>query len=302
MYKVILWGMGPGYNIFVSYRGLDMVEVTAIVDKKDWEYKSVDGIPIKKPEDILKESIEYDYIIATVQRDSTLKEIIGHATKIGIDRDKIIPLHVFKIPFFDFEEYISLKESRISIISDYCYGGFLYHRFGLEFLTPTINMFSDNENYYRFISDLDRNMKLKMSEVPINDEKLGGVSCPRGKIGNTIWNFNHDVSFSDGVEKWERRVNRINWNNYLVCMLIRSDEMAYKFNELPIKNKLGFYWKDLGLDSIVPLLQWNDLQTRAENNYNFSFFVNHRAAGDRDDGSINWMNLLLHKGNHIRVK
>lgn len=33
MYKVVLWGLGQGYNVFVSNHGLEMVDVVAIADK-----------------------------------------------------------------------------------------------------------------------------------------------------------------------------------------------------------------------------------------------------------------------------
>ena len=52
MYKVVLWGLGDGYNSFVSHHGLDMVEVIAIVDKEGWCYKKIDGIPVIQPEEI----------------------------------------------------------------------------------------------------------------------------------------------------------------------------------------------------------------------------------------------------------
>lgn len=51
MYRVILWGMGNGYDDFVSHRGLDMVDVVAIIDKEKRGYKKIDGIPVISPEE-----------------------------------------------------------------------------------------------------------------------------------------------------------------------------------------------------------------------------------------------------------
>ena len=34
MYRVVLWGLGEGYNSFVTLRGYEGVEIVAIVDKR----------------------------------------------------------------------------------------------------------------------------------------------------------------------------------------------------------------------------------------------------------------------------
>ena len=71
MYNVILWGLGDGYNSFVSCRGLDMVNVLAIADSERWCYKSIDGIPVIKPEEIKEGIGEFDFLIITIYNEGS---------------------------------------------------------------------------------------------------------------------------------------------------------------------------------------------------------------------------------------
>lgn len=304
MYKVALWGAGDGYNVFVANHGLEMVEVVAIADKLAGLYKSIDNIPVVAPNELISGNIKYDYLIVTVVNENTYKEIVNIAVAMGIRREIILPARIFHIPFFNFEDYIKIKNSNISILSDTCFAGFVYHRFGMKFLTPTINMFTDNENYYTFLSNLKENMTYPMvkQENTLEDLYLGIYSFPQGRVGNSKWNFNHDIEFETAAARWERGRQRFNWDNYMATMTIRSDEMAYKFDALPIENKIGFYWKELGLKSVVCIPEWNNSSIRAKFEYNFTTFVNQIANEILGVKSINWMKALLHESDYKRIE
>ena len=96
-------------------------------------------------------------------------------------------------------------------------------------------------------------------------------------------------------------VERFNYDNFIVIMTIESDKSAHVFDEPPIQNKIGFYWKGLGLDSIICLKEWYDPKTRRKFNYCFSGMVNRVA--DEADGirAIDWMKALLHKNDYRRL-
>lgn len=304
MYKVALWGIGVGYNTFVSLNGYSHVEPVAITDSDAKSLKKIDGIPVITKSDLFAGKVEYDYIIVTVDDNRIYKEIANEAVAGGISRDIILPVKIFKIPFFNFDEYIEIKKSNLSIISDYCFAGLLYHRFGFEFTSPTINMFTDNENFYRFISNLEENLKLPMEKIDdtVNVQYRGFYTYPMGRVGDCEWCFNHDTSFEAAKERWDKGVERFNFDNYLVVMTIRSDEMAYKFDRLPIKNKIGFYWKDLKLDSVVYLPEWNSGKIRKKFYYNFAILANHMASEEQGVRAVNWMKALQHKKDFRRTE
>lgn len=302
MYRVALWGLGEGYNVFTSCHGYEMVEVVAIADKKGKLYKQIDGIPIVVPQKLACE-YEYDYLIVTVVEEHTYKEIVREAVSMGIKREVIFPVRIFQIPFFNFDKYIQIKQSNISILSDYCFAGFLYHRFGLQFTSPTINMFTDNDNYYRFLQDIKSYMSAQMVKVENEVENVykDTYTYPRGRIKDVEWVFNHDVNYETAAERWKRGVERFNYDNFIAVMTIRSDEMAYKFNELPIEHKIGFYWKDLGLDSVIYMPEWQDENIRAMLGYNFSGLTNRVADGTYGIQTIDWMKALLHEEGYCRI-
>lgn len=304
MYKVVFWGIGDGYNFFTSLHGHDMVEVVALVDSnKGGYYQKIDGISVIKPDNLIAD-ISFDYLIVGVIDDQTNKEIISKALALGINRDVILPLRIFKIPFFDFDEYIKIKNSNISILSDRCFAGLLYHKFGMKFTSPTINMFSDNENYLRFLRNIKSHLAEPMVEVEDYIEKpyRGMYTYPRGRVGDAEWVFSHDETFETGVERWKKGVERFNYDNYIVTMTIYSEEAAYEFDSLPIKNKVGSYWRDIGLNSVVFMPEWNDPHTRARCNYNFGSLVNRVASENCGIRSIDWMRALLHKDGFRRVE
>lgn len=304
MYRVVLWGAGDGYNLFTQLHGHNQVNVVAVADKNPGCMKFIDGIPVIVPERI--NEYEYDYLVVSVMDDRIYKEIIKEAEGMGIKRENILSLRIFQIPFFDFEKYIKIKNSNISILSDYCFAGYLYHKFDLKFLSPTINMFTDNENYYRFISNLKKYMYAPMKEVQekeIMEKPYEGLYFyPRGIIEDVEWQFNHDVVYSTAAERWKRGIERFNWDNYIVIMTIHSEEMAIKFDQLPIEHKIGFYWKDLGLESVICMPEWNDASYRAKFGYLFSGLVNKAATETRGIRAVNWMKALLHEEDYSRVK
>lgn len=302
MYRVALWGIGKGYDLFTSLHGHEMVEVVAIADRRSAYYEKVDGIPVINPNELA--DIEIDYLIVTIIDECICEKVICEAIQIGIKREHILPVRIFQIPFFNFEEYIIIKNSNISILSDYCLGGWLYHTFGFQFTSPTINMYINNDNYYKFLQDIEGYMKKEMKEVEnvVDNSYLGYYACPRGRLGDLEWIFNHDTTFETASQRWKRGVERFNYSNFIAVMTIRSDEMAYKFDELPIKNKIGFYWKDLQLKSIVCLNEWNNPELRKKARYDFAVMSN-GTAYDSEIGvrAINWMKLLLHNDDFRRI-
>ncbi len=302
MYKVALWGMGEGYNLFIQLHGHEQVQVVAITDNLVGGVKSLDNIPVVPPSEL--SMYAFDYLIVSVIDNNTYKSIADEATALGIDRETIFPLWIFKIAYFDFDKYIQIRESNISILSDYCFAGFLYHSLGMQFTSPTILLTSDNDNYYRFLCNIKHYLNYPMREIKdtINRPCFNHLSYPGGIVDDVEWWFAHSVTYAETEKKWTERAKRFNYDNFLVTMTIRSDEMAEKFNELPIKNKIGFYWKDLGLDSVVCLPQWNDPTIRAQFNYDFAVLVNRIANETCGIRAINWMKALLHEKDFLRIQ
>ena len=302
MYQIALWGLSEGYNEFTSLHGHEQARVVAVADHERKCIRKVDGIPVISPAELLDTS--FDYLIICDADNQKYQKTADEAVHLGISRDIILPLRIFRIPFFNFDDYVRIRQSNVSILSDYCFAGYLYHKFGMQFTSPTIRMFTSNDHYYRFLKNLDYYLEEPMTEVTdvVDQPHMGILSYPRGRVGDVEWAFNHDVTFETAADRWNRGVQRFNRDNFIAIMVIRSDRMAHAFHELPLKHKIGFYWKELHLDSVVCMPEWNDPKVRARLGYDFCSMVNRAADDDNGFRSINWMKALLHHEGFKRVE
>lgn len=68
--------------------------------------------------------------------------------------------------------------------------------------------------------------------------------------------------------------------------------MARKFDKIPIKNKVGFYFKQLNLDSIVCLNEWNNSEIKYQFSYSFTNYILRMCQMDYSLCSIDFLKLL----------
>lgn len=134
-----------------------------------------------------------------------------------------------------------LKNHDMTIISSNCNGEFIYYDMGLKFMSPTINLSFDMNDYVKFLSNLK--WYLEQEIVEYNDERF---DYPTGMLGDIEIRFNHYSTFDEAVSKWNERKKRINWDN-LYILGIDGDNCTYesmvKFDQLPFKNKVIFTHK-----------------------------------------------------------
>lgn len=153
-----------------------------------------------------------------------------------------------------------LKTKNFTIISNNCWGGTVYEAYDLPKGSPTVGMFFIAKDYIEFLSDLkgyiggklvfikpEESRWKEMTEVS-GDKRFGhypvGV-LSNGKNTIEIF-FLHYHSEQEARDKWERRINRINWNKILVKFNDQNgctETEVEKFMLLPFKNKLFFTCK-----------------------------------------------------------
>lgn len=140
----------------------------------------------------------------------------------------------------NFTEYIRKKISPIrrkkitdklfTIISNNCWGGKIYQRYGLPYLSPTIGLYFFSEDYIKFLKDLKYYMELPLEMIPVEESKYYEIlkkrkqlSCPIGKLDDIEIIFQHYKTDEEAKDKWERRKKRINWEN----LIIKFSQMNY---------------------------------------------------------------------------
>lgn len=189
-------------------------------------------------------SLDYDLILVTGYK-ASLVPILN----LGINPDKVVLDRTVCIPLFTLEKYNKLRRSQLSILSMNCFAGLLYHRFSLPFLTPTINMFTSETGFLKFLSDPIKNVsaELKFLRTELNPSLK--IDYPVYKIGETEWNMNHYSDANLAYRKWYERTFRINWFNLLVTMYTENPEVLAEFDKLPYAKKICFVSFKSDLDS-----------------------------------------------------
>lgn len=133
-----------------------------------------------------------------------------------------------------------IKDTDFSIIASNCCGTFVYYDMGLPYLSPTINLSMGMDDFVKFAGNLKWYLDQKFVEAERKE------NCPVGLLGDIKIDFIHYETFEEGVQKWEERKQRINWDN-LFIMGVEKDGCTYEtiqqFDALPYENKVIFTHK-----------------------------------------------------------
>lgn len=134
MYYILIWGCGLKYSLYINairyQEVLGNIKVIGVTGK-DNLYTCLDGYQFITVEDLEPEGI--DYVVVTSEE--YYKDICQTAVGLGFDAERIIQAKVFCLPYFNFERYVNLLHSKISIIANNCWGGdsISYIRDGISF-------------------------------------------------------------------------------------------------------------------------------------------------------------------------
>lgn len=132
-----------------------------------------------------------------------------------------------------------LKNKNFTIISPNCYAGLMYHRLGLKFLSPTINLFFPiRKQYLKFASNLkyylNCDLRMEFDEI---------LNCPVGYLEEIKIVFNHYSSIEQARNSWDSRKERVNYDN-LYIIFDDIDDIEYEdlvaFNKIDCKGKVIF--------------------------------------------------------------
>lgn len=105
--------------------------------------------------------------------------------------------------------------SEISLISQNCVGGIIYHDVNQRFLSPTVNLYILPKDFIKFVNNLDYYLSL-------TPKVYMGKDYPIGTLGDIKINFMHYSTPQEAVEKWEERKQRINFDKIFVIMVERD--------------------------------------------------------------------------------
>ena len=111
-----------------------------------------------------------------------------------------------------------LKNDNFSILCSNCIGGTIYHRLGKEFLTPTINLWLTQGDFIKFAVDVKHYVSLPLEFIKKED-----INYPVAKLDDITIHFNHAKTEEEAAENWNRRKERINYDNLYLILYYRDN-------------------------------------------------------------------------------
>ena len=183
-----------------------------------------------------------------------------------------------------------LQNDNFTIITDTCIGGVMYHKLGKQFMSPTINLWMYENEFYRLIHNLRHYMAQPLRFVH------GIEPTPTAYLDDIMIHFNHYKSDEQAEAKWNERVKRINWDNLFIICSDRPDdgpithEDMLSLKHIPCRGKVIFSTRHYDdIDYIVPLPK--DPNGDYVNSYMFDkskYFQRYRWESSFD--WVHWLN------------
>ena len=103
-----------------------------------------------------------------------------------------------------------LKNKDFSIIASNCNGTFMYYDMRIRYLTPTVNLVIEMNDFVKLAENLEAYMEKEIVKLESD------VPYPTGMLDDIKIMFMHYPTFEEGVEKWNERKKRINWENLFI--------------------------------------------------------------------------------------
>lgn len=109
-------------------------------------------------------------------------------------------------------------DNKPTIISQNCLGGVLYKDFGVQFLSPTIDLGIYGEDFLKFVENL--HYYLSITPEPLSEKGHSPFSdkfiYPLVTIDDITLHCGHYDSCAEAIECWERRKLRVNYDRIYV--------------------------------------------------------------------------------------
>ncbi len=196
------------------------------------------------------------------------------------------------------KKYLQDVQSRAVVLPDFtifssdCLAGILYHDLNRRFLTPTINMWFGEKDFLKFCNSTQYYLNCDFHFLS-EDER--DAPYPVGQLGEgdrriSIY-FEHYPSNEACVEYWNKRKQRIDWDNLFVVMsdLGLSDLDIQKFYQIRAKRKIMFTWNPERADGkeIFQINHHGKDHVRRYSNLNWNGFRDFEIFFDY----VKWLNM-----------
>lgn len=262
MENVVLWGLGEDYRVLFSnilqlHEECAHFKVIAYVDR---EKKSVNGRTVIRPEELVIDGYEYDHIICTAPR--FYSEIIEDGRKLGIERKYFIRGDLFQMSGFDWSSYLRLRNNPPSLVTEFCFGGHLFHNLDLPFRSPFVNTRVGGikkDDVWEIVEHIDEYMDIKPTEKAdstfLNELCIAPfttrISYPVLWLHDVCLHGFHYRTLQEFYDTWEKRRARYQKDNRCIIKVLYDDSDVERFCGLNEPRKLGIYYKETERNDIL---------------------------------------------------
>lgn len=144
----------------------------------------------------------------------------------------------------------AIEKKDVTILSNNCAGGILYHQLGMKFNSPTINLFLKTNDFLELVKNLREYEHCELIE-DVSTQEAYPVGILKGENLKPIKiKFIHYQSFNEAKQKWIERYKRINYDNICIIMetgISTTDKVKNEFQKLPYDKKVIIVDEEDGL-------------------------------------------------------
>ena len=109
-----------------------------------------------------------------------------------------------------------LKNSEFTIICSNCIGGILYHRYGMKFMSPTVNLFFEAKDFVIFCEYLREYVEGGYLVFIETDKNYPVAYLKYEGLPDVKIYFMHYLNEEEARSKWVERCKRVNYNNLYI--------------------------------------------------------------------------------------
>lgn len=143
-----------------------------------------------------------------------------------------------------------LERTDFTVISNNCWAGSVYRRYGLSYLSPTVGLYFFADDFIRFAGALRHYTTVPLKFIDATESYHADLLAEKGELGKLVGRiddveivFLHYATQGEAAEKWRRRCERINWDNLLIKfsqMNFCSEDDLRAFDVIPFNRKICF--------------------------------------------------------------
>ena len=168
----------------------------------------------------------------------------------------------------DMKRSLAIRNKNVTIISNNCWGGFMYQSCKLRYSSPFIGLYMYAPEYIALLRNLRYNLVQPLHFIKHEQSKYKDVVPPQyiiGVLGNTDIEivFMHYHLEEEALEKWNRRLKRIHWDDMIVKFSDTdfgcTDELIEEFDKMSFEHKVCFTAKEHpNCSSVIYMPEYKD--------------------------------------------